>query len=137
MTNLSTFSENGDDAPILETEPRQRLPVPVLAETNGTAGVGGYLQSGKKAYVSPRVRKTHFFRMHKGYAFSDQILDYLQQSGITVLFIQESDTNDVLEYHISSFVDFGIPVEYTDGDPQTCVPEKYATLWQNHSQNLL
>jgi len=137
MTTLQEFNADNNNAPILKPEPRQRLPVPVLAETDGTAGIGGYLQNGTKAYVSPRVRNTHYFRMHSGYAFSNEIIQYLKRSGIWAVLIQESDTNNVLQYDINDFDSLGIAVEYTEGDPQTCVPEKYACVWENHADKLL
>jgi hypothetical protein len=103
----------------------------------GTAGVGGFLSSGEKAYVSPRTRTAHYFRLHKGYAISDSILEYLRQSGIQVVLIQERDTGNVLEYQIQDFEDFGIHIMEERGDPQTCVPEKHATVWEDHSGGLL
>lgn len=135
MTNLNTFTDK--EAPILKSTPRQQLPVPVLAETEGMAGVGGFLSAGEKAYVSPRKRSVHYFRLHEGYAVSDQILDYLDKSGMAYILIQETDTGNVLEYHLRDFVDFGIPVEHEEGDPQTCVPEKHATTWNGHAESVL
>ncbi|UBF22627.1 hypothetical protein HRTV-25_gp46 [Halorubrum tailed virus 25] len=135
MTDLNSFTKR--EAPTLKATPRQRLPVPVLAETEGTAGVGGFLSTGEKAYVSPRARRSHYFRLHEGYAVSDQILDYLDKSGMAYILIQETDTGNVLEYHLRDFVDFGIPIEHEEADPQTCVPEKHATTWSGHAKGVL
>ena len=135
MTTLDTFTDR--DAPTLKATPRQKLKVPALAETEGTAGVGGFLKSGEKAYVTPRTRSRHFFRLHEGYAISDQIIDYLGRSGMSVILVQEQDTGNVLEYHLRDFTDFGIPVKHEDKDPQTCVPEKHATVWEDHNGGVL
>lgn len=135
MTTLDTYSNR--KAPVLKPSPRKQLPVPDSAETDGLAGLGGFLTTGEKAYVTPRSRDRHYFRIHQGYAISDQILDYLSRSGISLIFILEQDTKNVLEYHIKDFQNFSFPVGRTDGDPQSCVAEERAKTWTDHADKIL
>lgn len=135
MTTLDTYSNR--KAPVLQPKPREHLRVPDSAETNGLAGLGGFLETGEKVYVTPRSRDRHYFRIHQGYAISDQVLDYLSRSGISLIFILERDTKNVLEYHIRDFQNHSLPVSMTDGDPQSCVAEKRAKVWTDHADNLL
>jgi len=79
---------------------------------------------GKKAYISPRSRRKHFFRKYRGWGISERLLALLILNGYDEIHIRLGERTTLIS-QIEDWRRHGIPYHHPDFDPQIILPEKY------------
>ena len=95
--------------------PKQRRGQPV--RFNGKAV--GYIVDG--VFEARRRSSKHLLQAVPGWAFSVEILEYLDEEGIEDIHLLDLDTRTQYTATLQDFCVSGVPINYF-GDPQLCLP---------------
>ena len=74
------------------------------------------------AFISPRKRKQHFFRIYGGYGLNSDLLQYLRERKINHILIIEDKTRFLLS-KVDDWLLYGCNVDHTNYEPQLVLME--------------
>jgi hypothetical protein len=80
--------------------------------------------NGKKAYISPRNRPQHYFRIFEGWGLSRDVLEFLKQNRFNEVHLRIG-LRETLISKIEDWDEHGIPYHRPPYEPQLVLPEKF------------
>jgi hypothetical protein len=100
--------------------------VPVRLPSDPSIVVGTLRQcNDKTVFYSRRNKAEHRYRKYDGYGLSESLIERLFGT-VADVYIDETDTDTLYQFTLSSFYRDGIPIEDMEDDPQRIVPVDWA-----------
>jgi hypothetical protein len=135
VSQPTLFSYENVEAPVLH----ERFPVRHPQRPKVIMGFIADIENRDgRGFVAQRYReecaehKQDYFRKVGGYSMVKDLIDLLIANGVTYVFIEEMDTETLIEYQSADFPINGVEVPDVNGHEQWCLPVACAIhTWNN------